>query len=44
MATHGVQSAQRITEALFHGALDALEEADFEQLRLDGMSCSTITV
>ena len=37
---HGAQalrSAQRITAGLFGGAVEALEEGDLEQLRLDGM-------
>ena len=37
---HGAEAllaAQRITTALFAGTLDDLAEADFEQLRLDGM-------
>ena len=36
-------SAQRITTALFAGKLDDLTEADFEQLRLDGMACTGLT-
>jgi len=35
-------SAQRITAALFDGALSSLTEEDLEQLRLDGMSCSEV--
>ena len=34
----GVASAQRITQALFGGTLEALSEQDLEQLALDGMS------
>ncbi len=35
-------SAQRITAALFAGKLDDLTEADLEQLRLDGMACTSL--
>lgn len=35
-------SAERITAALFDGAIGTLTEADLEQLRQDGMDCSTV--
>jgi tyrosyl-tRNA synthetase len=38
----GLQAAQRITEALFSGTLDALSEDDVLQLRQDGLSASTV--
>ena len=38
-----VESAQRITAALFDGALSSLTEEDLEQLRLDGMSYSEVS-
>lgn len=38
----GLQSAQRITTALFSGELDNLSEQDLEQLKLDGLPSSTI--
>ncbi len=37
-----LQSAQRITDALFSGSLDSLTEQDLDQLRLDGMDSTTI--
>lgn len=33
----GLQAAQRITEALFSGAVQELSESDLEQLKLDGL-------
>jgi tyrosyl-tRNA synthetase len=36
-----LQSAQRITRALFDGDLGGLAEHDLEQLALDGMDCTT---
>ena len=39
----GLAAALRITEALFNGEPDQLSEADFEQLRLDGMPSSELT-
>jgi len=38
-----VESAQRITAALFDGALSSLTEEDLEQLRMDGMSYSEVS-
>ncbi|MCV6603900.1 MAG: tyrosine--tRNA ligase, partial [Porticoccaceae bacterium] len=38
----GLQAAERITEALFSGGLDNLTEADFEQLKLDGLPSSDL--
>jgi tyrosyl-tRNA synthetase len=37
-----LESTQRITAALFDGALSSLTEEDLEQLRLDGMSWSEV--
>jgi tyrosyl-tRNA synthetase len=39
----GLQAAERITEALFSGGLDALTENDLEQLKQDGMPASDIS-
>jgi len=39
----GLQAAERITEALFSGGLDALTESDLEQLKQDGMPASDIS-
>ena len=39
----GVQSARRITTALFSGDIQQLSEQDLEQLRLDGLPSSTVT-
>ena len=39
----GLQAAERISEALFSGGLDALTEQDFEQLKLDGLPASDLT-
>ena len=39
---HGVaalEAAQRISQSLFSGSLDALTENDFEQLAQDGLPC-----
>ena len=38
----GLQSATRITDALFSGSVESLTEVDFEQLALDGIECTTI--
>lgn len=38
----GLQAAKRITESLFAGDLQAMTEADLEQLRLDGLPSSSI--
>ena len=38
----GLQAAQRITNCLFSGDITAMSEADFDQLRLDGLPSSTI--
>lgn len=40
----GLRSAERITEALFSGELSGLSEQDLEQLRLDGLPSSTVTL
>ena len=40
----GVEAAERISAALFSGKLDALTESDLDQLALDGMPCSDVTV
>ncbi len=37
-----LRSARRITQCLFGGEVRSLREGDFEQLRLDGMGCSTV--
>ncbi|MGD8416755.1 MAG: tyrosine--tRNA ligase [Pseudomonadales bacterium] len=37
-----LESAQRITEALFSGSVDALTEPDLEQLRQDGMDTTAV--
>jgi tyrosyl-tRNA synthetase len=37
-----LQSAQRITDALFRGGLDSLTEQDLDQLKLDGMDLTTV--
>lgn len=39
----GLAAAERITESLFSGTLDALAEADLAQLRQDGLPASTIS-
>ena len=39
----GLQAAQRISMALFSGAIAALSAADLQQLELDGMPCTRIT-
>lgn len=44
--THGVdglQAAQRITDALFNGSIEALSEHDFQQLRLDGLPSTSLS-
>ncbi len=38
----GLEAAQRITESLFSGSLDALSESDVQQLRQDGLPASTL--
>ncbi|WP_263078173.1 tyrosine--tRNA ligase [Endozoicomonas sp. Mp262] len=38
----GLQSAERITEALFSGELSSLSEQDLEQLKLDGLPSATV--
>lgn len=38
----GLQAAQRITQALFSDELGGLDEADFEQLKLDGLPSSRV--
>ena len=38
----GLQSATRITDALFSGSVESLTEVDFAQLALDGIECTTI--
>lgn len=38
----GLAAAQRITESLFSGSLDALAESDLQQLRQDGLPASTV--
>ena len=38
----GLEAAQRITESLFSGTLDALSESDLKQLRQDGLPASTL--
>ncbi|TQV71702.1 tyrosine--tRNA ligase [Exilibacterium tricleocarpae] len=40
----GLQAAQRISAAMFNGTLEQLSEADFEQLKLDGLPSSTLAV
>ncbi|GAA4650921.1 tyrosine--tRNA ligase [Kistimonas scapharcae] len=40
----GLRSAERITEALFSGELSGLSEQELEQLRLDGLPSSTVTI
>jgi tyrosyl-tRNA synthetase len=45
LLVHGAEalgSAERISRALFQGALADLTAGDFEQLRLDGMACTQI--
>ena len=37
-----LRSARRISACLFGGAVQALEEGDLEQLRLDGMDCTEV--
>lgn len=39
----GLRAAQRITQALFSDELSGLSQADFEQLRLDGLPASTLS-
>lgn len=38
----GLEAAERITEAMFSGGIDALSESDLEQLKLDGLPSSTL--
>lgn len=40
----GLQAAQRITQALFSGDPQGLSVADLEQLRLDGLSASSVDI
>ncbi|MEH6468511.1 MAG: tyrosine--tRNA ligase [Porticoccus sp.] len=40
----GLEAAERITEALFSGGLEALTESDLEQLKQDGMPASDLSV
>lgn len=40
----GLDAAERITEALFSGGLEALTEGDLEQLKQDGMPASDLSV
>lgn len=40
----GLQAAQRITQALFDSALSELTESDLEQLKLDGIASSQISI
>ena len=45
LLVHGAEalgSAERISRALFQGAIGDLTAEDFEQLRLDGMACTEI--
>ena len=39
----GLAAAERITESLFNGSLEALAEEDLMQLRQDGMPASTVS-
>ena len=39
----GLQAAERITEVLFSGSVDALSEQDLEQLKLDGLPYKALT-
>jgi tyrosyl-tRNA synthetase len=39
----GLMAAQRITDSLFSGSLDALAQGDFMQLRQDGLPASTVS-
>lgn len=41
--SEGLAAAKRISGALFGGAIRSLTESDLEQLRQDGISCTTIT-
>ena len=38
----GLAAAERITESLFSGSLEALAEGDLRQLRQDGLPASTV--
>ncbi|MFK7830501.1 MAG: tyrosine--tRNA ligase [Congregibacter sp.] len=40
----GLQAAQRITESLFNGDAGSLSEADLEQLKLDGLPTSLLSI
>ncbi|ROR98791.1 tyrosyl-tRNA synthetase [Sinobacterium caligoides] len=40
----GLEGAQRITEAMFSGDIAALSESDLEQLKLDGLPASDLSV
>ena len=39
----GLAAAQRITESLFSGSIEALSESDLAQLRLDGLPASSVS-
>lgn len=39
-----LQAAQRITQALFSGEMDSLNESDYEQLKQDGLPASALPV
>jgi tyrosyl-tRNA synthetase len=39
----GLEAAERITESLFSGSIDALAESDLAQLRQDGLPASSIS-
>jgi tyrosyl-tRNA synthetase len=39
----GLSAAERISEALFSGSIDALAEGDFLQLRQDGLPATTVS-
>ena len=41
-AEKGLQAARRITAAMFSDSLQALDETDFEQLKLDGLPASSL--
>lgn len=40
---HGLEAAQRISEGLFSGAVEDLNEDDFKQLKLDGLPTTDIS-
>jgi len=39
----GLEAAERITAALFSGALESLSESDLDQLKLDGLPATTLS-